>query len=177
MGRWAQLHRDAASLEERRLNGLTLLERGLSQAEVARRLGVTPVAVCQWRSAADEGGAHALRAIPRPGRPPLVAREHQAALPGMLARGALAYGFSTDLWTIPRIGKVVQTEWGTRYSSTAIWRMLKRHGLSWQKPRRQAREKDLRAVRNWTNRSWPRYKKKPGGGAPSSSSSTRADSP
>lgn len=177
MARWAQRHRDAATLEERRLSGLNLLRSGASQAEVARRLGVSPVAVCRWKKRADRGGPGALRAVPRPGRPPRIPRERQATLPSILAKGALAYGFSTDLWTIPRIGRVVQAEWGTRYSHTAIWRLLKRHGLSWQKPRRQAREKDLHAVRNWTNRSWPRYKKKPDGDAPSSSSSTRVDSP
>jgi transposase len=161
MGRWAQRHRDTATLEERRLNGLALLRSGVSQAEVARRLGVTPVAVFHWKCAAEEGGARALRAIPRSGRPPLVAREHQAALPDILAKGALAYGFSTDLWTIPRIVEVAESEWGVRYSETTIWRLLKRQGLSWQRPRRQAREKDLNAVRNWRRRSWPRYKKKP----------------
>lgn len=167
MGRWAQRHRDAASLEERRLSGLELLRSGLSQAEVARQLGVTPVAVCHWKSALDRGGTEALRAIPRPGRPPLVAREHQAALPEILARGAVAHGFSTDLWTIPRIVKVAEARWGVRYSETSMWRMLKRHGLSWQRPRRQAREKNLAEVRNWRRRSWPRYKKKPDGDEPS----------
>lgn len=159
MARWAQRHRDAATLEERRLSGLSLLHSGVSQAEVARRLGVSPVAVCRWKKRVDRGGPGALRAVPRPGRPPRIPRDRQATLPSILAKGALAYGFSTDLWTIPRIGNVVPAEWGIRYSHTAIWRLLKRHGLSWQKPRRRAREKDLRAVRNWTKRSWPRYKK------------------
>jgi transposase len=167
MGRWAQRHRDTATLEERRLNGLSLLRTGISQAEVARRLCVTPVAVFKWKTAAEEGGAEALRAIPRPGRPPLVAREHQAALPEILRKGALSYGFSTDLWTIPRIVKVAEAQWGVSFSETAIWRMLKRQGLSWQRPRRQAREKNLIAVRSWRNRSWPRYKKKPAGEEPS----------
>ena len=167
MGRWALRHRDTASLEERRLNGLALLRSGHSQAEVARRLGVTPVAVFKWKTAVEEGGADALRAIPRPGRPPLVAREHQAALPEILRKGALSYGFSTDLWTIPRIVKVVETEWRVSYSETAIWRMLKRQGLSWQRPRRQAREKNLTEVRNWRRRSWPRFKKKPDAEEPS----------
>jgi transposase len=136
MGRWAQRHRDTATLEERRLNGLTLLRTGISQAEVARRLGVTPVAVFKWKTAAEEGGAEALHANPRPGRPPLVAREHQAAVPEMLRKGALSYGFSTDLWTIPRIVKVAEAEWGVSYSESAIWRMLKRQGFSWRRPRR-----------------------------------------
>lgn len=161
MGRWTQLHRDAATLEERRLNGLALLRTGLPQAEIARRLGVTQVAVSHWKSALDRGGPTALRALPRSGRPPLVPREQLAKLPDLLAKGALAYGFSTDLWTIPRIVKVAEAEWGVRYSETALWRILKRHGLSWQRPRRQAREKDLRAVENWRRHSWPRYKKKP----------------
>ncbi len=137
MGRWAQRHRPAATLQERRLNGLTLLRTGISQAEVARRLGVTPVAVFKWKIAAEEGGVEALRAIPRPGRPPLVAREHLAALPEILREGALSYGFSTDLWTITRIVKAAEAEWGVSYSETAIWRMLKRQDLSWQRLRRK----------------------------------------
>lgn len=72
------------------MNGVALLRSGVSHAEVARRLGVTPVAVCYWKSALDQGGRPALRAIPRSGRPPLVSREHQAALPEMLAKGAPA---------------------------------------------------------------------------------------
>ena len=130
------------------MSGLSLLHSGLSQAEVARHLGVSPVAVFEWKTAAEEGGAEALRAIPRPGRPPLVAREHQVALPELLRKGALSYGFSTDLWTIPHIVKVAEAEWGVSYSETATWRMLKRQGLSWQRPRRQAREKNLTEVRN-----------------------------
>ena len=86
----------------------------------------------------------------------------------LLAKGALAYGFSTDLWTIPRIIQVTEAESGVRFTDSAMWRLLQRHGLSWQRPRRQAREKDLRAVKNWRHRSWPRYKKKPDGEGQSS---------
>ncbi len=169
MGRWAQRHRDTATLEERRLKALDLLRVGLSQAEVARRLAVSPVAVCKWRKVVDESGPQALRAVPRPGRPPFVPGEKMAALPELLARGALSYGYSTDLWTVPRIVQVVRRAWGVGYSKSAMWLILKGHGLSWQRPRRQAREKDLRAVESWRRRSWPRYKKKPDGGGPSSS--------
>jgi len=63
--------------------------------------------------------------------------------------------------------KVAEAEWGVSYSETTIWRMVKRQGPSWQRPRRQAREKNLIAVRNWRQRSWPRCKKKPDGEGPS----------
>jgi transposase len=167
MGRWAQRHRDTASLEERRLNGLALLRSGVSQAEVARRLGVTPVAALHWKEAAEVGGSSAFRAVPRSGRPTLVPREKLATLPDLLSKGALAYGFSTDLWTIPRIIEVTEAEWGVRYTESAMWRLLTRHGLSWQRPRRQAREKNERAVKNWRNRSWPRFEKEPDAEGPS----------
>lgn len=166
MGRWAQKHRDTVTLEERRLRALALLSAGEPQAAIARQLGVTPAAVCQWKRAIDERGSHALRAVPRSGRPTLVPRDTLATLPDLLAKGALAYGFSTDLWTIPRILQVTEAQWGVRYTETAMWRLLKRHGLSWQRPRRRAREKNLVQVRNWRQRSWPRYKKKPAGEGP-----------
>ncbi len=161
MARWDQQHRDTATLEERRLKAIGLLRSGVSQAEVARRFAVSPVAVHKWNRALEEGGPNALRAVPRPGRPPNVPRERLAELPNLLARGALSYGFSTDLWTIPRILEVTEAEWGVRYDKSAMWRLLKRHGLSWQRPSRQAREKNQVAVKNWKQRSWPRYKKKP----------------
>jgi transposase len=166
MGRWAQRHRDTATLEERRLQALALLETGLTQAEVARRLAVSPVAVCKWRRAAEEGGPQALRAVPRSGRPPFVPAATMATLPEILSRGALAYGYSTDLWTIPRVVQTLQREWGVRYSQSATWLILKGHGFSWQRPRRQAREKNLQRVESWKHRSWPRYKKKPDAAEP-----------
>jgi len=161
MARWDQQHRDTATLEERRFKAVGLLGSGVSQAEVARQLAVTPVAVCKWNRALQESGARALRAVPRSGRPPNVPRRRLAQLPKILARGALSYGFSTDLWTIPRILDVTEAEWGVRYEKSAMWRLLKRYGLSWQRPSRRAREKNLVAVKNWKERSWPRYKKKP----------------
>jgi transposase len=112
MGRWALRRRDAASFEERRMNGIALLPSGLPEAEAARLLGVTPVGVCHWKNAADGGGRETLRALPLSGRPPLIARDHQAALPEILVEGALAYGFSTDLWTTPRIVKVAEAQRG-----------------------------------------------------------------
>ena len=160
MGRWAQRHRDTESLEERRLNGLALLRSGLSQAEVARRLVVTPAAVSLWKIATDQNGMAALRAVPRSGRPTLVPRDRLAALPDLLAKGALAYGFSTDLWTIPRIIQVTEAEWAYDTPTARCGACSSATASPRQRPRRQARETNsLRAVKNWRHRWWPRYKK------------------
>ena len=87
------------------------------------------------------------RAIPRPGRPTSVPRETLATLPSLLARGALDYGFSTDLWTIRASSRSPRASGAFATPRRRCGPLLKRHGLSWQRPRRQAREKDLRAVK------------------------------
>src|SRR5580658_385036 len=161
MGRWTQQHRDTSFLEERRLRAFDLLRGGVSQAEVAHRLGVTPQAVYYWTQRAASGGSRGLRARPRSGRPSRLTPEQLQAFPGLLARGAQSFGYDTDLWTTERIADVLAKEWGVHYTNVGVWKILRAHGFSWQRPRRQAREKDLRAVANWKGRSRPRFKKKP----------------
>ena len=162
MGRWAQKHRDTLTLEERRRKGGELLRKGVPPAEVARRLAVTPQAVHWWRRAMERGGPQALRAKPRGGRHPFVPPERLDGLGEILSRGALSFGYDTDLWTLPRVARVLEKEWGVHYSHSGVWLLLKNHDFSWQRPQRQAREKDLVKVAKWRRSTWPNLKKKPG---------------
>lgn len=59
---------EAKSLQRRRLRAARLLQRGIAQAEVARRVGVTRTTVSQWNSQLEAGGIEALKSRPR-GRP------------------------------------------------------------------------------------------------------------
>ncbi|MFB7957643.1 winged helix-turn-helix domain-containing protein [Streptomyces sp. NPDC056045] len=58
-------------------------------------------------------------------------------------------------------------------SVATVWRLLKRHGWSWQAPARRALERDEHAVELWKKEVWPRVKgsRRPLG--PGSSSRTR----
>ncbi|MFG3590144.1 winged helix-turn-helix domain-containing protein [Streptomyces sp. NPDC047990] len=65
---------------------------------------------------------------------------------------------------------------GLSLSMATVWRLLKRHGWSWQAPARRALERDEHAVELWKREIWPRVKasrRRPGAG---SSSRTRPDS-
>jgi transposase len=161
VARWAQQHRDTLVLEERRLKGLRLLRQGIRPAEVARRLAVSPQAVDHWKRRLEAMGPESLRAQPRRGRLPFVEPKTMATLPEILARGAQSFGYQTDLWTLRRIASVLEKEWGVQYSKSGAWVLLKRSGFSWQRPSRQAREKDLVRVAHWKRYTWPRLKKKP----------------
>ncbi len=85
-------------------------------------------------------------------------------------QGALAQGFPTELWTLPRVAKLIKQRFGVAYSSGHIWHLLRRLGFSCQKPARRATQRDEAAIERWKKRRWPALKKTlPAADKPSSS--------
>ena len=148
-------------LERRRESALALLRRGLLPHQVARQLGVDRRSVRRWRSAVRRHGIRALRAKPASGRPWKLTMSARERLRRLLLKGATSCGFTTDLWTCPRVATVVRREFGVSYHRTHVGRVLHSLGLTPQKPARQALERDERQVRGWVARTWEDTKKKP----------------
>jgi transposase len=123
--------------------------------------------VRKWWDRYLVGGLRSLRARPRTGHPRRVALSLlRKRLPKILVKGAQSYGFVTDLWTLSRVSHVIEQEFGVRYSVGHTWRLLvEQLGWSCQKPERQARERDERAVQAWRRKVWPQIKKTPAIGA------------
>ena len=148
-----------------------MLKRNVPQAEVARKVGVSRQAVSVWAKqlAAAHGAVGKLRARPL-GRPRRLEAEQSDGLLAMLLKGALAFGFPTELWTIKRVRVLVKREFGMAYSHTGCWRLLRSLGFTPQKPERRALQRDEAAIRQWKRKRWPALKKPPRAkGAPSSS--------
>jgi transposase len=80
----------------------------------------------------------------------------------------------TAVWTLPRVAKLIAERTGRRYHPGHVWKLLRGLGFSCQQPTRRAIERDEPAIARWQKVEWPRLKKKPGGNAAPSSSSTRA---
>ena len=90
MGHPAGVKRDRVKLEQRRLKAARLLKRGVSEAEVARGVGVHRQSVNRWARQLEQGGAEALKRTPRAGRrPKLTAADRRRIVQG-LKRGAEA---------------------------------------------------------------------------------------
>jgi len=152
--------RDLKRLEQRRLRAAQMLARGMSQAQVARACEVTRSAVSLWAKVLGDGGKAALRAR-RLGRPGTLSAGQDAELAGALKAGALAAGYATELWTLGRVGKLIERRFGRRYSQTQVWRILRRIGWSCQRPGARAIERDERAIRRCKQQRWPLLKKTP----------------
>ena len=149
-------------LELRRLRAITLLEQGLQPVEVAARVGVDRRSVRRWKAAHRRGGAQGLRAKPAAGRPPKLARAHRRRLEKILLRGAQDAGFPTELWTCPRIARVIRERFAVEYHVDHVCRLLRAMGWSVQRPVRVASERDEAQIQQWLKRDWPYAKKKPG---------------
>src|SRR5438034_9275350 len=70
MGNAAGVRRNFEELEKRRMAAARLLEQGVSQSEVARRLGVHRQSVIRWAHQFKRSGMRGLRKAGRAGRKP-----------------------------------------------------------------------------------------------------------
>lgn len=148
-------------LERRRLQAGRWLLKGIRKAEVARRMGVAPSTVTAWSHRLEAGGLVGLKSSGPRGRPAGLNAPQRRELAGVLKKGAMAQGFATELWTLPRIGKVMERLVARPYSASQVWRILVAMGWSAQRPSSRAVERDERAIWEWKHQRWPALKKTP----------------
>jgi len=132
-------HGSQEQLERRRREAVRLREQGHGPSAIARRLGTTPQSVCGWVRAYRRGGDKALAAKPIPGRPSKLSARQRRGLVACLLKGAAAFGFATDLWTSPRIARLIHQRYGAQYHVDAIPRLMAGLGFSPSKARASRR--------------------------------------
>lgn len=162
-------------LEKRRLRAGRLLLKGMPQVEVAERVGVAKSTVSGWAKRVASGGLDALRSGRGLGRPAGLDAAQRAQLVQALKQGAMAHGFATELWTLPRVWRLIETQFGLRYSEPHVWRILRQLGFTPQRPSKRALERDEDAIRTWKRKRWPALKKTLQDNGERSSSSTSRD--
>jgi transposase len=152
-------HGDQQQLEKRRRRAIELLKKGLNLSAVARKIGCSVSSVFVWRQAFQKKGEQALKPKPVPGRPPKLSGRQKKALARMLLKGALSFGYSTELWTQRRVAEVIEQRFGIHFHPHHVWRVLVGLGWSCQKPQMRARERDEEAIEHWKRYRWPHIKK------------------
>ncbi len=146
--------------EGRRLRAYELSQQGWSQKAIAEALGVTKGAVSKWMKRAREGGGEALRHQPPPGASSKLSAAQLAALPGLLVKGAEAYGYRGAVWTRARVRQLIENEFGVSYHLDHMSYLLDKIGWTRQTPRRRASQQNPDAVEAWQTE-WPTVEKKP----------------
>ena len=155
--------RDLGLLEQRRMHAAELFEQGVIPAEIARRVGVGHQIVSQWRKAWRQGGREALRSGGPVGRNPKLTAEQLQTVNAALVAGAVAFGYATEVWTLPRVAEVIQRVTGVSYHPHYVWYLLRQQlQWTWQRPARRAIERDEQAIHDWVKQRWPQLKKRRG---------------
>ena len=153
------LRRDLAAMERRRLEAAQLFSGGLRQGEVARRLAVSTASVNRWHQAWKAQGESGLRRKAIPGPAPRLSTKQLQQLEGALLAGPAKAGYVTELWTGPRIKKLIWDRFRVHYHRGHVWLLLRKLGWTCQKPATRAVERDEEAIQTWVKRRWPRIKK------------------
>lgn len=148
-------------MEARRMRAAKWFDAGETQAEVARRLGVSRESVRRWYEIWIREGKSGLRRAGRAGRKPRLESAQLREIRRALKQGPQRHGYATALWTLPRIRKLIFDITGVSYHEGHVWRLLRNLGWSCQKPTSQARERKESAIRRWIEEEWPQIKKKP----------------
>lgn len=155
-------------LERRRRRAIAMMRRGRSYRAIAAALRASLSSVVRWAQAYRTGGSEALRPRPAPGRPSRLTPAQTERLRRHLLKGPLAAGYSTNLWTLARIAKLIHTLFGIRYHPGHCWRVM-RDQLGWtcQKPERRATQRKEAEIEHWKRQVWPHIKKRRSAGRPS----------
>lgn len=161
MGNPAGVKRDFEALEKRRFKAFGLLKRGLSEAEVARQVGVHRQSVNRWAQQIEEQGKTGLKKAGRAGRKSRLSEGDLKRLEIGLKRGPEALGYETNLWTLERVAKLIERDCGVKYHPGHVGWLLGKLGWSCQRPTGRALQRDEAVIEGWKKRRWPELKKKP----------------
>jgi transposase len=115
---------------------------------VARWVESSRQSVMRWSRLLEQDGLRGLRRAARIGRPPRLTDQQLEQLTKRLKAGSAAT--AARVWTLPRIRRLIEREFGVRLSTSSVWRTLQRMGWSVHRPANGARAQGLAAVMQWT---------------------------
>ncbi|WP_455711024.1 IS630 family transposase [Streptomyces hydrogenans] len=134
-----------AARERIRLQAVERFEGGEMNRKIATALRASERSVERWRRQWRERGEAGVLSKGSPGRPRL-GEKQIARLERELERGPLVHGWADQRWTLARVKTLIGRLFHVSYTVEGTWRLLKRHGWSWQQPIRRAIERDDAAV-------------------------------
>src|SRR3972149_4242363 len=152
-------HGTGAELERRRRLAVARVRSGHTQTDVAKFLGVHTNSVWRWMQAYREQGMAGLRAHDPAGRPPKLSTAQEREVLRWFRRSPTEFGFPSELWTAPRVAKLIAKHFHVRFHPRYVCQWLAERRITPQKPVVRSYKRDDREVRRWLREEWPRIKK------------------
>jgi transposase len=152
---------DHSTLEAIRIRAVKQVESGQNPEDVINALGFSRSCIYTWLSLYREGGIEALKAKKLDGRPPKLSGKQIKKLYGYVVdKTPLQYKFAFALWTCALIRELIKTKFGVHLSEVSVGRLLKKIGLSPQRPLFRAYQQDPVKVDKYLKEEFPKIKKR-----------------
>lgn len=145
--------------EEERILAVQLLESGRKIDEVAEILGVGRSTVLEWWRKYREGGLAALSTKFASGRPTSLSDRQMMELRALLlGSDPRQHSFGVALWTRSLVAELIRLRFGRTLSEVTVGRILKKLGMSVQRPLYRAYQQDPGRVRAWKEEIYPKIR-------------------
>jgi len=147
-------------LEALRIRAVRRIEEGESPEVVVKALGMNRRTIYKWIALYREGGTEALKARPLSGRPlKLNGARLRWIYRTVVTKNPLQLRFPFALWTREMVKELIAREYGIRLSVVSVGRLLKKLGLTCQKPLMRAFQQDPVVVQQWIEKEYPAIKR------------------
>jgi transposase len=147
---------DHKTLEQLRIRVVHQIENGARSDDLAGALGLARSTVFGWIARYREGGAEALKARPVPGRPPkLSGAQLRRIYTLIVGNDPRQLSFAFALWTREMVRELIHRECNIRLSVVSVGRLLRKLGLSPQRPVWRAYQQNPEAVEQWKREEYP----------------------
>jgi transposase len=153
-----KLSREA--LADIRTKAVQRVEQGESPEDVIDLLGFHRSCIYRWLTQYREGGYQALEKKSAPGKEPkLNGKQLQDLYRIIITKNPLQLDFEFALWTRSMIRELIRERFNVRLSDVSVGRLLRKLGLSPQKPLYRACLRDEEIVKVWKEKAYPEIKK------------------
>jgi transposase len=148
------------STSEERLRAVQLLKEGNEAATVARMFNVSRAILFRWQQKYDEGGPVALETKKTKGPASRLSPTQLSKLYAIITGSdPRQLQFDFGLWTRKIIRDLIRREFGVKFSEVQVGRLLKKMGLSPQRPLYRAYQQDPERVAEWKKSIYPKIRK------------------
>jgi transposase len=147
---------DHGTLEDMRRLAIKRVKAGETQRSVAESLEVHANTVSKWMQIYRAEGLKGIKSTKATGRPcKLTSAQGRKLFRIIVGKTPMQLNFGPALWTLPVVEDVIQKLFGIVLHKTTVWRMLRKLGLSPQKPVRRAFQQDQVEIVRWTTKEFP----------------------
>lgn len=144
------------ALEEIRIRAVKRVEAGESPEVIIKALGFTRSQIYEWLAKYREGGFDALRSRKAPGKTPkLNGNQLQKIYRLVVGVDPRQLKFEFALWTRGMVQELIWRKFRVKMSEVTVGRLLKKLGLSPQRPTRRALQRDELSVFKWMAEDFP----------------------